>query len=403
MNYYYMDGLDKKGPYTKEEIKLRQLTPETLLIKEGMTQWNKLESFDELIEPLFTENDDNTPTNSLSIEENDNSEKIKVSSNIFLYIGIILSILISVGIAYLQKNKDLNSFNQKINEMMSGKTAISDYSYDGTQGKLLKVYRSGLFDGIFTSGDKDNVVKTQNHDLAYKPNDNIKEGDNSYYWNEQNRKYWDLFKDLKEYYESDEFTGFTAQKLERNGDIFTVNYMWSGDMAYKVSATKHYEGYSSEYYSSPGYDLPTYRPTIGKCYEEAAKFLTVEDKDKSYLEGSYKKMDGFEYLESDFFEISQLYPKYYKGLDTIYVENGRDENRGFVIDEQRITKQTSRTDAYVFSSQWIVWYKNYTNRYSIEKKKYALLKFSSIYSMIGIFLTFIIFYIIKYRKKIEFK
>lgn len=398
-----MDGLDKKGPYTKEEIKLRQLTPETLLIKEGMTQWNKLESFDELIEPLFTENDDNTPTNSLSIEENDNSEKIKVSSNIFLYIGIILSILISVGIAYLQKNKDLNSFNQKINEMMSGKTAISDYSYDGTQGKLLKVYRSGLFDGIFTSGDKDNVVKTQNHDLAYKPNDNIKEGDNSYYWNEQNRKYWDLFKDLKEYYESDEFTGFTAQKLERNGDIFTVNYMWSGDMAYKVSATKHYEGYSSEYYSSPGYDLPTYRPTIGKCYEEAAKFLTVEDKDKSYLEGSYKKMDGFEYLESDFFEISQLYPKYYKGLDTIYVENGRDENRGFVIDEQRITKQTSRTDAYVFSSQWIVWYKNYTNRYSIEKKKYALLKFSSIYSMIGIFLTFIIFYIIKYRKKIEFK
>ena len=50
MNYYYMDGLDKKGPYTKEEIQLRKLSPETLLIKEGMTQWSKLETFDELKE-----------------------------------------------------------------------------------------------------------------------------------------------------------------------------------------------------------------------------------------------------------------------------------------------------------------------------------------------------------------
>ena len=403
MNYYYMDGLDKKGPYTKDEIKLRRLPSETLLIKEGMTQWNKLEFFEELNEPLFKVGHDIPSTNSTSIEENVNSEKIKVSSNIFLYIGIILSILISVGIAYIQKNKDLNSFNQKINEMMSGKTTISDYSFDGTQGKLLKVYRSGLFEGILASGDKDNVVKTQNHDLAYKPNDNIKEGDNSYYWNEQDRKYWDLFKDLKEYYESTRFTGFTAKKLERNGDIFTVNYMWSGDMAYKVSASKHYEGYSGEYYSSPGYDLPTYRPTIAKSYEEAARFLTVEDKDKSYLEGSYKKIDNFEYMESDFHEVEQLYPKYYKGLDTIYVENGRDGSRGHVIDNQKITKQTSKTDAHVFTSQWIVWYKDYTNRYLIEEKKYALIKYSSVYSLIGIFLTFVIFFILKYRKKIEFK
>ena len=403
MNYYYMDGLDKKGPYTKDEIKLRRLPSETLLIKEGMTQWNKLEFFEELNEPLFKVGHDIPSTNSTSIEENVNSEKIKVSSNIFLYIGIILSILISVGIAYIQKNKDLNSFNQKINEMMSGKTTISDYSFDGTQGKLLKVYRSGLFEGILASGDKDNVVKTQNHDLAYKPNDNIKEGDNSYYWNEQDRKYWDLFKDLKEYYESTGFTGFTAKKLERNGDIFTVNYIWSGDMAYKVSASKHYEGYSNEYYSSPGYDLPTYRPTIAKSYEEAARFLTVEDKGKSYLEGSYKKIDNFEYMESDFHEVEQLYPKYYKGLDTIYVENGRDGSRGHVIDNQKITKQTSKTDAHVFTSQWIVWYKDYTNRYLIEEKKYALIKYSSVYSLIGIFLTFVIFFILKYRKKIEFK
>ena len=404
MNYYYMDGLDKKGPYTKEEIKLRMLSAETLVIKEGMAQWNKLESFKELNEQKFKEENDNNSINSKSIDEDTNSEKIKVSSNIFLYLGVIVSILISIGIAYIQKKQDLKSFNLKINEIMSGKTAISDYSFDGTtDGKLLKVYRSGLFDGIFTSGDKDNVVKTQNHNLAFKPNDNIKEGDNSYYWNEQQRKYWDLYKDLKEYYESDKFSGFTAKKLERNGDVFTVNYMWSGDMAYKVPASKHYNGFSNEYYSDPGYDIPTYRPSIAKCYEGAAKYLTVEDKDKSYQEGSYKKIDKFEYMESDFYEIEQLYPKYYKGLDTIYAQNRPGDNRTYVLDDQKITKETSRTDAYVYTSQWIVWYKYYTNTYSIVEKKYNLLKISSIYSLIGILLTILTFYILKNRKRFEFK
>ena len=403
MNYYYMDGLDKKGPYTKEEIKLRKLSPETLMIKDGMTQWSKLETFDELKENIKEVKHNTQIKHSNTIEADEKVTKIKISSNVFLYIGIFLSILISVTAVFFQKNRDLNSFNQKINEMMSGKTAISDYSFDGTQGKLLKVYRSGLFDGIFTSGDKDNIVKTQNHDLAFKPNDNIKEGDNFYYWNEQQRKYWDLFKDLKEYYESEKFTGFSAQKLERDGDVFTAKYMWSGDMAYKVNASKHYEGYSSEFYSSPGYDIPTYRPPVGKCYEEAAKFLTVEDKDKSYLEGSYKKIDRFEYMESDFYEIIQRYPKYYSSLDTIFVDNGPDNSRGHIIDDQKITKQTSRTDGSVFTSQWIVWYKNYTNKFAIEEKKYALLKYSSLYSLIGISLTFVIFFIIKYRKKIEFK
>lgn len=403
MNYYYMDGLDKKGPYTMDEIKLRNLSCETLVIKEGMSQWRKLETFDEL-KVTIKELEPETPADQTdSIETKEKVTKIKVSSNVFLYIGIFLSILISLVFAFLQKNRDLNSFNQKISELMAGKSAISDYSFNGAEGKLLKVYLAGTFDGIFNTGPKDNIVKTANHDLAYKPNDNIKEGDNTYYWNEQNRKYWDLFKDLKEYYESEKYSGFTAQKLEKNGDVFTINYMWSGDMAYKVNASKHYEGYSSDYFTSPGYDIPTYRPSIGKCYEEAAKFLTVEDKDKSYLEGSYKKIDHFEYMESDFFKISQQYPKYYRGLDTIYVENREGGNRGHLLDEQKITKQTSRTDAHIFTSQWIVWYKNFTNSYTIEEKPYVFIKYVSIYSLIGIILTIIIFFIIKYRKKIEFK
>ena len=108
-------------------------------------------------------------------------------------------------------------------------------------------------------------------------------------------------------------------------------------------------------------------------------------------------------MESDFYEIEQLYPKYYKGLDTIYAQNRPGDNRTYVLDDQKITKETSRTDAYVYTSQWIVWYKYYTNTYSIVEKKYNLLKISSIYSLIGILLTILTFYILKNRKRFEFK
>jgi hypothetical protein len=402
MNYYYMDGLEKKGPYTEEEIKSRNLPPETLVIKEGMTQWSTLKDFVELYHENEIQNRIHSEEKALSsnIIENRSDKKLKVSSYYILSAGILGVILLSYGIVSIQKKNDLVSFKKSINELMSGKNIISDYDFRGVDGKMHKAYFSDLLDGGFRSSIKNSVIRTDKFILAHRPLDYVKEGDLTFTHNEHNKREWEIFKDVKEYFESKMFTGFKVKKLENNGDRFYLTEIWSGDMAYKVLATKFVQGYSNEFYKSPGYEVPTYRPSIEKCYEESAKFLTVEDKDNSYEAGSYNKIDRFTDLQSDFHEITQLYPRYLRLLDSILVDNG-EGGKGMMIDRRTITEQTSRNDARVFTPQWIVWYKEISNNYAVSEKKNASLKYILIYSLIGSIALMLLFYYIKYKNKIE--
>ena len=49
--YYYLDGLEKKGPYNSEEIKSRKLSLETLIFTEGSDNWLPLANFPDLHQP----------------------------------------------------------------------------------------------------------------------------------------------------------------------------------------------------------------------------------------------------------------------------------------------------------------------------------------------------------------
>ena len=171
-------------------------------------------------------------------------------------------------------------------------------------------------------------------------------------------------------------------------------------MAYKVPATRHYEGYSNEYFSSPGYDLPTYRPTIGKCYEEAAKFLTSDKEDKSYVAGSFNSISSFKDIETIFFELKQRYPIYTRFPDKIHVYHGEGIGGGDLINEKKITDATSANDSSVFTSQWIVWYKSITNTYEIQEKNGVFIKYWLIYSVIGISISTLIYFFLKFRKRL---
>lgn len=42
MKYYYLDGIEKKGPYSLEELISRKLNPNTLVFKEGSENWVKI-------------------------------------------------------------------------------------------------------------------------------------------------------------------------------------------------------------------------------------------------------------------------------------------------------------------------------------------------------------------------
>jgi hypothetical protein len=171
---------------------------------------------------------------------------------------------------------------------------------------------------------------------------------------------------------------------------------WSGDMAYKVPENKHIS------FSFGDYNMPTDRPDVNECYEEGAKYLTIENKDKSYEANSYNKISSFIDLKNTFFEISQCFPKYKRLSGKIDVDYGY--GKGISNnDESKITDATSVNDASIYTNQWIVWYKSMTNTYSIEESKGALIKYFAIYSIIILVITSLIFFGFKYRQSIVLK
>ena len=54
MNYYYTDGRERFGPFSLEELKGKNLTMDTLVWREGLTDWIPAGNLDEL-KPFFQE------------------------------------------------------------------------------------------------------------------------------------------------------------------------------------------------------------------------------------------------------------------------------------------------------------------------------------------------------------
>ena len=52
MNYYYLDGIDRKGPLSQKELKLLNLNPNTLIFQDGSTEWKPLKDIIESIKEL---------------------------------------------------------------------------------------------------------------------------------------------------------------------------------------------------------------------------------------------------------------------------------------------------------------------------------------------------------------
>ncbi len=406
MKYYYLDGIEKKGPYTLIELLSRNLSSDTMIYRDDKTNWLALSDFEELnpIETIESNNimipqEDEANVNETKINTTDEG-KIKLPKYTILVILIFTSIGISALITYFQQKNDYKKISDEINVLFKSKTSISDYYCgDRLDGKLHDVvyHPSDTEMGI----DFNNAsVKANGITLAYQPfkRENDKDG----YWYDKELKQWDIFKNLKQYYIKAHYSdGFSALNLWRSDDVFTIVTYFGGDMAYKVPEKIHRSGTNYGYFSTPGYDMPTYRPSIQNCYIGAAEFLTKEDKDSTYVSGSYSKILDFHlgHYKSDYYEVNQIDDKYIKWGDTIHVirPNG---DKNYVINDNKITSSTSRDDAYVYTSDWIVWYKSYSNRYALEPKKWAFLKYFSIYSTIGIILSIIIYFIIKNRKRI---
>lgn len=369
MKYYYLVGIDKLGPYTLAEILNRNLPAETLILRDDKNGWHPLSEFKEL--------------NGL-VEKSE----ILVKPSNTNYSTLILLILISVGlsvlITYLQQRNDFEKINDEVNLIFKGKSAISDYSTNTElDGKLynVNVVNADANDPIFNTG----YVKSEKRVLIYEP---YKSADDRAY--EKKLENYNMFKNLTQYYEAKNevnSSGYDVLKLEKGSESYTLTNSFSGDMAYAVPGNM------------------TSRLSINKCYETAAKFLITQSKDNSYEMGSYSKINNFKDLQSEFYEVNQRYPKKYYSNDTLFVDYGKDyfgkgtDGLTHQIDKQKITSLTSRNDASViFPNLSVVWYKSYSNSYEIKSKDWVFLKYCSIYSIVGVILSIIIFYYFKNKR-----
>ena len=407
MKYYYLDGIEKKGPYTLEEILSRNLSSDTMIYREDKTNWSALSDFEELNPIENIENNDVI----IKIEDVANVDKkdttttdevkIKLPKHTILILLIAGSIGIAALITYFQQKNDYKKINDDINALFKDKSSISDYSVeDYSDGTLYDVvyHAADTKDPIFKG---DNFVTINNKRIATEPYKDTSNSDN--YWYNKKLQQWETFKNLKQYYIKGPYIGggFQALKASRDEDTFSIEEFYGGDMAYKVPEKIHHSGANYGYFSTPGYDIPTYRPSIKICYKKAAEFLTKKDKDSTYMQGSYFKISDLRYgrYNNNFYEISQYGDKYFYLSDTIKVFKANGE-RSFVIDNDKITKSTSRNDAYVYNPDWIVWYKSVNNNYEIKPKKWVFIKYWGIYSVISVLIILLIYYFIKNRKRI---
>ena len=110
MKYYYLDGIEKKGPYTSNEIVSKKLSHNTLIYREDKIEWLALSNFEEL-NPV-----DKLEMNTVKAVLNDesNHEKSEVNSHqikiklpkytllilIFIFSSLICSSFIIVAPSY---------------------------------------------------------------------------------------------------------------------------------------------------------------------------------------------------------------------------------------------------------------------------------------------------------------
>jgi len=204
MKYYYLNGIDKLGPYTLEEIISRNLNSVTMIFREDKSNWVPLSEFEELnVSPVdILDNSEQETTVVELINKNPIEEKkIKLPKYTIQILLIALSIGLSALITYFQQQNDYNKISAEINSIFDGKTEVSDYYIrSGLDGKLYDVvYHTGIKLSDFKLPD---YVTANNIILNSAPIKSLNDKD---YWFEDNLKRWEIFKNLKQCYIKKEY------------------------------------------------------------------------------------------------------------------------------------------------------------------------------------------------------
>lgn len=186
--YFYLDGVKKCGPFTKDELKGQQLSRGTKVWCYGMDSWTNLSDVPELIE-LTTSIPPDIKQNYIIVKENDVTavtsrvKQNRISSmkalpnNGKLLIGIIVVLFISFLVySSIRNQSDVNLYKE-----------IVKNSYDSDENFEMyveKFYRDLQYFGIYPKKPKTTIIKlskldqldntTHIHGLSFGGNDDDK-------------------------------------------------------------------------------------------------------------------------------------------------------------------------------------------------------------------------------------
>lgn len=144
---YYLEGIEKKGPFSKQELKDLNLNTETLVYSDEWKSWQKIKELPDLL--IFLSSKD--------FEKKEISRKSYIKENpiiikpIFVYFILLLtSLLLSFISVSIRKKSDFTDIKNEINDYFGGNQSIADFDMAGIDGVFRKLSRQPFFNNIFT-------------------------------------------------------------------------------------------------------------------------------------------------------------------------------------------------------------------------------------------------------------
>lgn len=270
MKFYYLDGSERKGPFTIREINKLGLSDETLVFDDFDNKWRPYIEFN--FDKNFRD------FSEVKKPQEKPTKKIKANRIIVFIIMILCSSVVAYILALDAKNSDFKNFKSKIDDMFGGKPIVYDYSYTSVEGELLPESKLPLF-----------------------PNE-------CEYYLEKNYN-------IHEYFECKDggWGIFALKKLNVGYDI--IKYI-SENMAFIVPEYKYIKGSNEDgiidrYGNYPSITIPTFRGTVENAYIGARDYLIEEDLKNYNQDEIARKVASFDMLNSDFHNMENIDPTQY--------------------------------------------------------------------------------------------
>jgi hypothetical protein len=390
--FYYLDGAEKRGPYTLEEIVKRNLPGDTLIFIPNKNKWEKLSEID--LEPT---NDHPEIKREEDVEERVDDEKtspLRVYTGpdkrfIFLCITIISILLTGISV-FIHIKLDKGSLESRIEKMMLQKKVICDYQYYEPKGELMDIYpcSADLHQKMLYykfGGGKIEPEVTDSVLICY---------NNIYILirkDEQPVKY-NFYKKFVEFFfqSSGGLKIYTLVKTTNGFDIINCK---SNNYAYLIRE-KEYDPILERY-------APTYRPNVRTIHQNVINSYIGKYGSEPYIENSKTDILNVPHQKSLFFELKNIQPSdnnEFGGSTSKWSSWHTDNSHGEYLEDSIINE-----GFYPYSNgQFVVWVRDEGLHYEYCLIVNTLLIFSGIYMLVIftiIFTTWKLFYEKKYIKK----